>query len=207
MASPHASKLGAPVIAALLVLTLTPLARAAEPAAVDITPQFSAVTVDEFQAFEVGGIVILRGRTLDKLQAEEASRIAQTLGYTRVANLIQVTPPADDDANRDGRAVRQSGRVRAARQGPLDRLHAGAHLGRRRLLDGAQAGRLDLEPLEERRSLRRPTSETCSGLVPEEKTPELRISCARLRSPFSSWARVRQTPGGFAYEGEYPGEG
>ena len=50
------------------------------------------------QVSEVGGIVVIRGRTLDRAKAESAGRIAQSLGYARVANLVQITEPADDAA-------------------------------------------------------------------------------------------------------------
>ena len=59
------------------------------------------------------------------------------------------------DPDRDGRAVRQPGRVRAADQRPADRLHPRPHLRHRRLHAGAQAGRL-LRVLRRAHRLARP---------------------------------------------------
>src|SRR5438067_7800986 len=65
---------------------------ALQPATRDLTPQFvtAGVTIEGLRAVEVGGIVVLRGRTIDPAVAEQATAIAQSLGYARVANLIQV---------------------------------------------------------------------------------------------------------------------
>ena len=89
---------GALALAALLFLAVP--ASAATPKASDITAAFvqACANVDDLKAVEVGGIVILRGRTDDRAAAEHATAIAQGLGYQRVANLIQVMEPADDSA-------------------------------------------------------------------------------------------------------------
>jgi osmotically-inducible protein OsmY len=77
-------------------------ARAASvsPATVDLTGKFvdAGADIEALQVSEVGGIVVIRGRTLDKAKAEAAGRIAQSLGFARVANLVQITEPADDAA-------------------------------------------------------------------------------------------------------------
>jgi osmotically-inducible protein OsmY len=90
---------GATLVAALVV-TLTPAARAATVDSVDLTPQFRAagLNVDALRAVEVGGIVVLRGRTSDRAVAEQAGTLARSFGYQRVANLIQVIEPPDDEA-------------------------------------------------------------------------------------------------------------
>jgi osmotically-inducible protein OsmY len=71
---------------------------AIQPSAHDLTPQLvtAGVTVDGLRAVEVGGIVVLRGRTADRAAAEQAATVAQSLGYARVANLIQVFQAPDD---------------------------------------------------------------------------------------------------------------
>ncbi|HEV7485101.1 MAG TPA: BON domain-containing protein [Thermoanaerobaculia bacterium] len=71
---------------------------AIQPTALDVTPQLvtAGVTVDGLRAVEVGGIVVLRGRTADRAAAEQAGTVAQSLGYARVANLIQVFQAPDD---------------------------------------------------------------------------------------------------------------
>lgn len=88
-------------IAAILIL-MAPAALAAQPQTNDITEQFRATgaDVDRLQVYEVGGIVIIRGRTTDKAQAEIVGRHATTLGYTRIANLIQIAENHDAEITR-----------------------------------------------------------------------------------------------------------
>jgi len=88
--------LGAAVVSALLVLS-TPL-MADSTATVDLTPQLQSagLDIDNLRAVEVGGIVILRGKAVDAAAAQRAGTIAEQLGYTRVANLIQVAEIPDD---------------------------------------------------------------------------------------------------------------
>ena len=54
--------------------------------------------IDRLQVFELGGVVLIRGRAYDKATAEQAGRHATALGYTRVANLIQIMEAPDDRA-------------------------------------------------------------------------------------------------------------
>jgi osmotically-inducible protein OsmY len=79
-------------------LLLVPAAYAADPQTRDVTPLFAngGVAFNGFRAIDVGGILILRGRTADRAQAEAAGLYAQTLGYTRVANLVQIAEPVND---------------------------------------------------------------------------------------------------------------
>jgi len=85
--------------AVAMLLTAIPAA-AQQSQAVDLTNQFRAagVNVDRLLAVSVGDIVVLRGQATNKAQAEDAARVAQSLGYSRVANLIQINEPADDAA-------------------------------------------------------------------------------------------------------------
>lgn len=64
----------------------------------EITRQFvqAPAQIMGFRAIEVGGIVVLRGRAVDREAALNAGRVAQALGYSRVANLIEVIEPPDD---------------------------------------------------------------------------------------------------------------
>lgn len=66
----------------------------------DLTPAFQSAGIhfERMQVFEVGGVVVLRGRTYDRALAEQASRHALSLGYLRVANLIQILEAPDDQA-------------------------------------------------------------------------------------------------------------
>lgn len=88
--------------AVLIALTLSVPAASAAPAATpqanDVTAAFreAGVTVDRLQVVEIGGIVVIRGRADEKAQAEEVGLLAQRLGYTRVANLIQIIEAPDD---------------------------------------------------------------------------------------------------------------
>lgn len=79
-------------------LLFVPSLYAADPQTRDVTPLFAdgGVAFNGFRAIDVGGILVLRGRTAVRDQAEAAGRYAQTLGYTRVANLVQIAEPVDD---------------------------------------------------------------------------------------------------------------
>lgn len=85
-----------------ILIAITPIAAAVSPQEVDLTNTFRAAgaTVDRLQVYEIAGVVLIRGRVADKVQAEEVSRIAQSLGYTRVANLIQVVENRDVEITR-----------------------------------------------------------------------------------------------------------
>src|SRR3954466_7942866 len=91
------NKIKGVAIAAAFVLAAIPLA-AQQPATRDLTQQFvtAGVAVEGLRAVEVGGIVVLRGWTADKTAAEQAAAVAQSLGFVRVANLIQVNDVPDD---------------------------------------------------------------------------------------------------------------
>ena len=89
------------LVAALFVaMVIVPAAWAAQPDAKDVTALFAngGIVLDGLRAVDVGGILVLRGRTADPAQSEAASTYARTLGYTRVANLVQITAPIDDAA-------------------------------------------------------------------------------------------------------------
>ena len=89
-------------IAALLgaVLVSLSLPAGTVPQPTDLTAQFrtAGVVCDRLQAFEIGGVVVIRGRTYDRASAEYAGQVAQNLGYKRVANLVQVMDRPDDAA-------------------------------------------------------------------------------------------------------------
>lgn len=54
--------------------------------------------VDRLSVREVEGIVIIRGSARNQTAIERISRMAKDIGFTRVANLVQVRPVADDEA-------------------------------------------------------------------------------------------------------------
>ena len=75
-------------------------ARATAPQPTDLTPTFrtAALNVERLQVFEIGGVVVIRGRAVEKADAEAAGVYAKSLGYNRVANLVQIITPPDDAA-------------------------------------------------------------------------------------------------------------
>jgi osmotically-inducible protein OsmY len=91
------NSIGAATFAALCLVAVPSFAD--NTTTVDVTSQIQpAVNVDGLSAVEIGGIVVLRGRTTDPSVAARAGVLAKNLGYARVANLIQVTTPPDDAA-------------------------------------------------------------------------------------------------------------
>lgn len=82
-------------IAAILIATTT--VSAATPQTTDLTETFRAAgaNVDRLQVYELAGIVIIRGRAADTAEAEILNQYATTLGYARVANLIQIVKHED----------------------------------------------------------------------------------------------------------------
>lgn len=72
--------------------------RAGETATVDHTAQFreAGFDVDQLKVLEVGGIVVIRGRTFDPQKAAAAGVLAHRLGYARIANLVQILEPVND---------------------------------------------------------------------------------------------------------------
>jgi osmotically-inducible protein OsmY len=96
-------KAAAPVaILMALFFAISPVASAAEPEAVDLTQSFrsAGAKVDGLKVYEISGVVLIRGRATTKAQAEEVGRLAQTLGYTRVANLVQIVENRDAEITR-----------------------------------------------------------------------------------------------------------
>jgi osmotically-inducible protein OsmY len=89
-------------LVATLTLAISPVASAAEPEAINLTQTFrtAGASLERLQVYEIAGIVIIRGRATDKAEAEEVSRVAQTLGYTRVANLVQIIENRDVEITR-----------------------------------------------------------------------------------------------------------
>ena len=89
------------LIAAIFAVgLLAPAAWAVQPETKDVTSLFanSGIAVQGLRAVDVGGILVLRGRTLDQAQAVAVGAFAKTLGYTRVANLVRVDQAVDDAA-------------------------------------------------------------------------------------------------------------
>ena len=85
------------VAIAVILIALSPLADAATPQTTDLTNTFrgAGAAVDRLQVYELAGILIIRGRVADKAEAEILNQYAQTLGYSRVANLVQIVKHED----------------------------------------------------------------------------------------------------------------
>lgn len=83
-------------IAAVLITVAGPMFAAA-PQTLDLTSTFrgAGATIDRLQVFEVAGIVLIRGRATSKAQAEQVGLLAHALGYSRVANLVQIVDHDD----------------------------------------------------------------------------------------------------------------
>jgi osmotically-inducible protein OsmY len=94
------------ITAILMALTPAALATTA-PQTTDLTETFrgAGAAIDRLQVVEISGIVIIRGRAADKAQAEAVGLYAQNLGYSRVANLIQIA--THDDARIARQAERE----------------------------------------------------------------------------------------------------
>jgi osmotically-inducible protein OsmY len=89
------SYLGQAGAVGLLSVALVAPAFAAEMTPAD---QFRAahLPISGLQLRSVGGILVIRGRTADASAVESATRLASTLGYVRIANLVQIVDQPDD---------------------------------------------------------------------------------------------------------------
>jgi len=106
-------------VACIAAVVFAPLAAHVQVDTVDLTSSFVAggVTIDRLLVCQIGGIVLIRGRTGDRLKAIEAGQFATRAGYRRVANLIEILPELADDAL-----------VRSARRAvEMERYLAGCH--------------------------------------------------------------------------------
>jgi len=85
------------VLAAVLFV---PLAAYGQADPVDLTAVFidGGVRIDRLLVYQIGGVVLLRGRTGSPLMAAAAGRFAARAGYRRVANLIEIVPGLTDEA-------------------------------------------------------------------------------------------------------------
>ena len=84
----------------LVALLAFPITASAQTNVVDLTAAFitNGAVIEELAVYQISDIVVIRGKTSDITKAQEASRIAVTLGYHRVANLIVIVDDASADA-------------------------------------------------------------------------------------------------------------
>jgi osmotically-inducible protein OsmY len=85
---------------AIALVLLVPLAAYGQVDATDLTAVFvdGGIKIDRLLVYQIGGVVLLRGRTGNPLMAAEAGRFATRSGYRRVANLIEIVPALTDQA-------------------------------------------------------------------------------------------------------------
>ncbi|HSP14786.1 MAG TPA: BON domain-containing protein [Thermoanaerobaculia bacterium] len=83
---------------AFLAVSLFPLAGRAQSQPIDLTASFRSAGVDitDLRVYQISGIVLIRGTSADRAKAENAGTVATSLGYQRVANLIELATPAND---------------------------------------------------------------------------------------------------------------
>jgi osmotically-inducible protein OsmY len=96
----HFARFRAHTLACIVAMLFVPFAAHGQVDAVDLTGTFvrGGITIDRLLVFQIGGIVLIRGRTDDPLKAAEAGEFAVRAGYRRVANLIAIVPALGDDA-------------------------------------------------------------------------------------------------------------
>ena len=87
------------IFVALLSFSIPAFSRDSSPPANDITARFAdgGFRISGFRAIEVGGIVVLRGKTTEPAEVARVADYAHTLGYQRVANVVGVAEAPDDE--------------------------------------------------------------------------------------------------------------
>jgi BON domain len=86
------------LLAVLAIALFVPVTAFSQANAVDLTNIFvnGGIAVDRLLVYQIGDIVLIRGRTGDPAMAAEAGRFAVRSGYRRVANLIEIVPGIGD---------------------------------------------------------------------------------------------------------------
>ena len=96
----HPVRFYAVALALPAFLMFVPFAAFGQADAVDLTAAFvdGGITIERLLVVQIGGVLLLRGRTGDADMAAEAGRFAVSRGYRRVANLIEIVPGLGGDA-------------------------------------------------------------------------------------------------------------
>lgn len=94
------TRLSFAILVMLLSLSIPAFAADQTPAANDVTARFAdgSFNIDGLRAIEVGGIVVLRGKTFDPAEVARVADFAHNLGYQRVANVVGLMEAPDDEA-------------------------------------------------------------------------------------------------------------
>jgi len=90
-------KSGAMTLSAAFGLFLFPSMASASPASIQSALEGQQIHVSRLDVIETEGIVIVRGQVSRADQAAQISEIVKSLGYSRVANLVNVVPLPDDE--------------------------------------------------------------------------------------------------------------
>lgn len=92
----------------LLAILITLPAAGAVPKAQNLTASFEAAgtKIERLRVYEVGGVVVIRGKARSESEKSEVAETAARLGHSRVANLV-VIAAAPDDAAIERRAERE----------------------------------------------------------------------------------------------------
>jgi osmotically-inducible protein OsmY len=95
----NANKIAAAIFVTLLSLSISAVARDTAPPSNDITARFAdgSFNISGLRAIEVGGIVVLRGKTIDPAEVARVGEYAHNLGYQRVANVVGLVEAPDDE--------------------------------------------------------------------------------------------------------------
>lgn len=88
------------VFLCVAVAMFVPAVMFAQPNARDVSAAFiqAGAVIEDLTAVQISGIVVIRGKTNDENKARDVSRIANELGFQRVANLIAVRDDVAEDA-------------------------------------------------------------------------------------------------------------
>jgi len=94
------TRLSAAILVALLSFSIPAMARDDSAPANDVTARFAdgGFKINGLRAIEVGGIIVLKGKTTDPAEVARVAEYAHTLGYQRVANVVALAEAPDDQA-------------------------------------------------------------------------------------------------------------
>ncbi|MDQ6802458.1 MAG: hypothetical protein M3041_16710, partial [Acidobacteriota bacterium] len=105
------------MLMSLMVAVLLRSTAVAQTDAVDLTPAFilNGAVIEGLKVVQISDVVVIRGKTNDAIKSQAVSRLATTLGYRRVVNLIVIRDDAADDA-----AIVYTGQRRLEKHTDLD---------------------------------------------------------------------------------------
>lgn len=96
--NPGNTRIGAVAAAAALAILLLPATTSASSVTVDQALALEGIQISRLQVIETEGITIVRGQVSRADHASRVGAIVGSLGYQRVANLVNVVALPDDEA-------------------------------------------------------------------------------------------------------------